>query len=876
MGRVGTWFARGLTALVVLALLVALGVAATTTVLVRRSLPTLDGELAVPGLDARVSVQRDAAGIPTIVARTSDDLFRAQGYVHAQDRFWEMDVRRHITAGRVSELFGDTQLDTDRFVRTLGWRRVAEQELAILAPDTRRMLEAYAEGVNAWIGDQRGSRLSLEHALLPVAGARGYEAEPWTPVDSLAWLKAMAWDLRSNLEDELLRGRLQTVDLGDGRDWQELFPTYPYDRHETILSADDLASAADYDPADGTRDASDDATAGEAADDGEGEVAAALDAALAQAQQALAGAPQLLGDGAEDGIGSNSWVIAPERSATGGALLANDPHLGPAQPSLWYQVGLRCAEVTEDCPWHVAGFSFSGVPGIIIGQNADVAWGFTNLGPDVADLYVEQLDGDRYRTEDGWQDLEVTTEAIAIAGGGSEELTIRATRNGPLFSEVSAAGRDIAQGPQGAAGDQAAVHASGEVAFAVALRWTALEPANTMDGVPAFMRATDFESFRAAAADFLVPSQNLVYADVEGHIGYQAPGRIPVRSTGDGTVPVPGWTGEHTWERYLDFEELPFAFDPPDGQLVTANQAVLPPDEEPFLTVDPDAGYRARRIHELLGERDRLTLDDLLEIQLDNHNGNAEQLVPFLLAVDDVDDEAATAQRVLRDWDLQDDADAAGAAVFNATWAHLLRRTFTDELPDWAAPSGGSRWWEVVRALVDEPDSPWWDDRGTEQVETRDDVLAASLGDATTELVERFGDDPADWRWGAMHTLLLRHGTFGDSGIAPVEALFNRGPLEVAGGTSVVNANGWDASQGYEVTWVPSMRYLVDTNDLDAGRWIHLTGQSGRPFSTHYTDQAELWRDGGMLRLPFSSDAVDAAAEHTLTLTPGDATPPAG
>jgi len=452
-----------------------------------------------------------------------------------------------------------------------------------------------------------------------------------------------------------------------------------------------------------------------------------------------------------------------------------------------------------------------------------------------------------------------------VAGGDDVEITIRATRNGPLFSDVSGGGEEIAAGPRGARAPDAEPGAD----YAVALRWTALEPVDTMDAVPAFMRSRDWDSFREAAAKFQVPSQNLVYADVDGHIGYQAPGRIPVRTAGDGTVPVPGWTGEHDWERYLDFEELPFTFDPPSHAIVTANQAVLPDGVAPFLTMDADAGFRGQRINDLLGDRDGLTLDDLLAVQTDNHNANAEVLVPYLLDVT-VDGEAGQAQEVLRDWDLQDDADSAGGAIFNATWRHLLAKTFHDELPEYARPSGGSRWWEVVRGLVEEPDSPWWDDATTDAVETRDDVLAAALTDAHAEVVDRFGDDPAEWRWGAMHTLLLRHQTFGDSGIGPVERLFNRGPLETAGGVSIVNATGWNAAEGYEVNWVPSMRYLVDTSDLDAGRWVHLTGQSGRPFSDHYTDQAETWRDGGMLPLPFTPAAVETAAATTQTLTPSD------
>lgn len=847
----------GLAAVLVIALVAGV---VTGTVLTRRSFPTTAGSLELAGLDAPVTVLRDASGIPTIVASTSDDLFRAQGYVHAQDRFWEMDSRRHITAGRLSELFGPSQVSTDAFVRTLGWRRTAEAELALIEPETRRMLDAYAQGVNAWLDGRSGSQLSLEHALLPLSGPRGYVPEPWTAADSLAWLKAMAWDLRSNLEDELLRARLSAEDLGPGRDWRTLFPTAPLDRHPPILPAGGELVDGRFVPGTGLTDPADAPVAQPAAAPLDEDLAAVL----AAAHEALTTAPQLLGDGRHDGLGSNSWVIAPERSATGTALLANDPHLGPSQPSLWYQVGLRCEPVGPDCPYHVLGFSFSGVPGIVIGQNDRVAWGFTNLGPDVADLVIEELDGDRVRTPDGHAQLTVLTETIRVAGDDDVELTVRIGPNGPLFSDVSEAGAGVAAGPLGAA----AADADAE-AYAVALRWTALTPGTTVDAIPRLMRAHDWASFRDGARRFLVPSQALVYADVDGHIGFQAPGWIPVRRSGDGTLPERGWDPDAGWERLLEFEELPWTFDPDEGLIVTANQPVLPEGQLPFTSVDHNQGHRAARIHELLADRDQLTLDELLEVQLDNHNANAAVLVPALLAVTaDDDGPVAAVQELLTGWDLQDDADSAAAAAFNATWRHLLARTFHDELPEWAWPSGAGRWWEVVHALLDDPDDPWWDDLTTDERESRDVILHAAMRDAHDELTDRLGRDLERWTWGELHALTATHQTFGSSGIGPVERLFNRGPYPLAGGSDVVNANGWVAYEGYEVSWVPSMRYLVDLGDLDAGRWIHLTGQSGRPFHRHYADQAQPWADGATLPIAFTPGAVETAAVDVLELVP--------
>ena len=870
-----------------LAVVVAVAIVVVTVagvVAARRSFPEVSGTVQLAGLSGPVTVQRDAEGIPTIIARDARDLFMAQGFVHAQDRFWEMDFRRHVTAGRVSELFGSSSVGTDRFIRTLGWRRVAEQEIALLDGPALLMLESYAAGVNAWMDGRRGSALSLEHALLPLTGASGYRPEPWTPVDSLAWLKAMAWDLRSNMETEIERGRLIGTDLGPGRSWQDLYPGFDAQSYPTILpwggavvdgrfipaSGDEVAPTgvpATLLPASGDRvPPAPRATAGDAgAGSGTAHALgvradhAAVDSALAATQLALSAAPQLLGDGSGPGIGSNSWAIGPRRSATGSALLANDPHLGPSQPSLWYQVRLRCAPVSEACPYDVGGFSFSGMPGIIIGHNADIAWAFTNLGPDVADLVVERIVDGTVITVDGPVPLVTRTETIRVAGGEDVELTVRTTPHGPLLSDVSGDVAEVAE---------TLLPTSTGAEYAVALQWTALTPGRTANAVPGLMTARDFDAFRRAAADFEVPSQNLLYADTAGNIAYQAPGRIPVRAGHDGSVPVPGWTGVATWQRNLSFDELPYTLNPEVGMIVTANQLVLPPGSTPFLHVDVSAGQRGGRIVELLGDRDDLTLDDLATVQFDNHNTNASTLVPYLVATPSEDAAVRTVQELLVAWDHQDDADSAASAAFNATWRALLQRTFHDELPDWAWPTGGGRWWEVVRGLLDDPESAWWHDDALTQIQTRDDVLLLAMADAHAELTDLLGPDPDAWRWGELHTLTLQHQTFGASGIGPIERIFNRGPLEVSGGTDIINSNSWSAVDGYEVNWVPSMRMLMDLSDLDAGRWIHLTGQSGRPFHRHYTDQAERWRVGDYAPMTFTPEATERSTVRTLTLQP--------
>jgi penicillin amidase len=822
---------------------------------VQRSFPQTAGELTLAGLDADVTVTRDDAGVPQLVADSATDLFAAQGYVHAQDRFWEMDFRRHVTAGRLSELFGPGQVATDAFVRTLGWRDVAEQEVEALDETALAYYEAYARGVNAYLDARGGADLSLEYAILGLQNP-GYEPEPWTPADSVAWLKAMAWDLRSNLETEIDRALLSAT--LEPELVADLYPPYPADRHPTIVTESTALSA----PAGGSPGAPASPETSTAAD------AAAVvptgTASLESLDAVLDGLPELLGRAGTD-IGSNSWVVAGEHTETGLPLLANDPHLGPAMPSIWYQMGLRCRTVSEACPFDVAGFTFSGLPGVIIGHNASIAWGFTNLGPDVADLYLERVEGDAYELDGTMRPLVVRTETIRVAGGEDVKLRVRSTGRGPLVSDVSADIGRIAADPPGEA-------ESAEGDLALSLQWTALEPGRTPAAIFAINASTDWESFREAARLFEVPAQNLVYADVEGNIGYQAPGRIPVRRGGDGTAPQEGWSSGNGWTGMVPFEDLPSVYNPPAGYIVTANNAVTAPGSRPFLTSDWDAGYRADRIDDLLrglvDEGEPLTVDDMAAIQGDDFNAAAAALVPRLLELDG-SGRVGSAQRVLAEWNAHDDADSAASALFNVFWKTLLDSTFRPHLPESHPPAGGSRWFLIVERLLDQPDSAWWR-TGDGGASGLDEVLARTLADAWSETVELLGDDPDAWEWGDLHRLEIRNASFGSSGIAPIEWLVNRGPWELSGGSSVVDASGWDLPNGYAVDWVPSMRMVIDLDDFDRSTWINLTGASGHAFHPHYTDQTDAWAAHETRPWAFTPDAVERATVDALVLEPAD------
>ena len=852
-------------------IVIAVAVAFFVTWTIQRSFPQTDGTLTLDGLEAGVTVQRDASGVPTITAESSDDLFFAEGFVHAQDRFFEMDFRRHVTAGRVAEMFGESQAGTDAFLRTLGWRKVAEAEVAAMDDVTLGYYEAYADGVNAYLSSRSGSELSLEYAVLGIQNP-DYLPEPWEPADSVAWLKAMAWDLRGNIEDEVERSLL-VAELADGgadtaetqATLDQLYPGYPFDENPVIVPQLTTApgEGTDAEPAalEGTDDGTD-------TGDAQGAVTA-ID--WQEAADVVEAASMLVGDVGE-GIGSNSWVVSGDLTDTGLPLLANDPHLGASLPSVWYQVQLKCAEVTDSCPFDMGGFSFSGLPGIVIGHNQRIAWGFTNLTTDVTDLYVERVEGDQYWCDGVLVPLEESTETIKVAGGDDIELTIRSTIHGPIISGLVDDFTTIADDPAPGLAAGGAVAAppgvEGDAEYALSLRWTALDPGTAATAVFALSTAQDFEEFRLAASLFDVPAQNLIYADVDGNIGYQAPGRLPVRGAGDGWMPQPGWDSSYDWTGFIPFADLPMAYNPASGYIVTANNAIVTDDYDYFLSRDWDYGYRAARIVHLIERRAAegpLTAQDMRRIQMDSEMWIGKRLTAALDEVD-IDGPAGDAVDLLTTWDVQNEASSPAAAYANVLWSNLVQNLFA-EREEPLPIDGQGRLFTVVAALLDDPADPLWTNPAID-VDGMDEMLALSAEEAYDELSGLQGTDVDAWRWGDLHAITLTNDTLGSSGIAPIEALFNRGPFPVSGGASVVNATGWELGTSYATTTVPSMRMVIDLSDFDASTWVHLTGASGHAFHEHYTDQTEDWSVGIQRPWAFSAKAVDAAATQTLVLTP--------
>jgi penicillin amidase len=793
---------------------------------VRRSFPKVEGSIPIPGLSDEVEIIRDSMGVPHIYAATEHDLFMALGYIHAQDRFFQMDLSRHIGAGRLSEMFGESQVETDIFLRTMGWTHLAEEEKRNLDARSLEILQSYADGVNAYLAEHQGAELSLEYVLLSLLSP-DYDLEPWEISNTLTWAKVMAFDLSGNSSgwQDLTRAKMYKQ-LGEEKA-KDLFLEYP-SKHpfivpepssrETLLDADAQMVGGKVEPNSSTL-------------------------------------PAISWTQTGPLVGSNSWVISGTRTTTGSPLLANDPHLGIQMPSIWYEVGLHCQPISEVCSSNVTGFTFAGAPGVIIGHNSNIAWGFTNVGPDVLDLFIEKINPEnpnQYEFDGEWRDMTLVDETIKVAGGEPINITVRHTHHGPIYSDIDDAFENLSE----------TTNLEVPSSYAVSVRWTALEPSSIFKAILNMNLASDWASFRDALRDFNVPSQNMIYADVNGNIGYQTPGNIPIRASGDGLLPVLGWTGEYEWQGYIPFEELPTSYNPPQGFIVTANNAIVGSEYPYSISKTWDLGYRANRISELIQSHDKISIQDIQAIQRDSFHAMGPVLIPILSTLSFEDQELTQYVLALESWDYQNNADSRQAAIFNTFWRHLLLETFSDEIPD-NIPNSSSAFL-IIENLINNPQNEWWDDIDTTDIETRDMIMTRALKDAINELEELLGKNDGDWQWGDLHTRTFRS----NLGIGPLALIFNRGPFPTDGSSSVVNNTSWNEAKGYDVVVLPSMRMIVDLSNLENSFTIHTTGQSGHAFHPHFIDMADLWGKNLLHPMLWSRGQVEAAQGSTLTLTP--------
>jgi penicillin amidase len=773
-------------------LALALAAGAGLAVFAASTFPKQRGELRVQGLAGPVTIETDAHGIPTVKAGSFEDALFGQGYVHARDRLWQMEWQRRVGAGRLSEILGARGLPADRFLRTVGFRRAAEAALSSLSARTRAALDAYARGASAYLAADRAR--SAEFALLRA------KAEPFTAVDSLTWAKMMAWDLALNARDEIRRAAY-VVKVGPERAAQ-MFPPAP--ATPTILLDEEWASGF------GSRVPTGNQAPAQAA-----ETASRISARWWERLDAAFGSVAALGLTGDE-LGSNSWVVSGARTTTGKPLLANDPHLGLHAPSTWYLVRLEAPGLS------VIGASLPGVPGVIIGHNARVAWAFTSLEPDVQDLYLEELDSAdpaRYRFREEWKAFDKRDETIHVKGAPDEVLTVRSSVHGPLVTDVLA-GADRLGAP-------------------VALRWTGLDPDDTTaEALLGYDTAANWQEFLASASRFKAPAQNVLYADVDGHIGYTATGAIPIREKGDGTLPVSG-AGAHEWLGTIPFEKLPRVLDPARGYIVTANHRVASGRYPYLFTSDWPEPYRAMRIAERIEAGGRLSPEAFGAIQLDVASNQARELLPLLLDTKPSDAAGRDALERLSRWDGTFGGDSVPASIY-AAWYAALSTMPDDELGESVPGNVRSRF--LINTLSS--DSPWCDDVRTPRRETCAEFKTAALDRALALLRRKLGPDPSSWRWSRLHVARSPHDVF--DRVPLLGRLFS---LETprGGDASTVNVGAYRRDGSFVMTAGPSYRQVVDLSDLSRSRFVITTGQSGNVFDALYRDQMPLWRDGRSL-----------------------------
>jgi penicillin amidase len=791
-------------------LLIIIILSITAVFLVRKPWPETNGVLKVAGLQAQVKILRDETGVPNIYALNEHDLFFAQGYVHAQDRLWQMEFFRRFGSGRLSEILGQGALDFDKQARYFGIRRIAEESWPEIDPDTRVMMEDYCKGVNTYV-ETHHDRLPLEFSMI------GVKFEPWTPVDTIAWGTLMAYfTQRFNHDYEIFRARA-VADLGEEAA-NTLLP--PYAENTPLVVPKEvgnykwLRGVSMYYPKD---------------------------------------EKNLIGD--LTFMGSGAWVVDGKHSETGKPIIANDPHLPTWLPSSWYENGLHGGR------YDTVGFTLPGVPWVMLGHNKNIGWGFANMNPDVEDFYIEKLDDPKhpkqYEYKGKWHDLKVIHETINVKKDKPVELEIYVTNHGVIMN-------DLFKMP--------------ESVQPLALSWALKDGRQVTRAIGMYSRANNWKEFRTALKYWEAIGQTFLYADVEGNIGLQTAGIIPIRVPKDlGIEPEPGWTGEYDWKGYIPFEEMPSAYNPDCGYLFSANSRVAPDDYPYLISYDWfSPGYRAQRMKQLLDEhiatKKTFSLKDMRDMQADTFSIPATLLTPYLLSLKPANEEEAKIVKYLQSWDFKFGVDSIGATIFDSWSSFLMDDTFNDEL-DKLGMNGevGFPWLKrmvTIIELMKDPHNIWFDDIKTAKRENRDDIVRRSFSDTLTWLEKHYGKDPAQWKWGRVHTVQFAHQPMNQAG-GILRNFFSSKVYPLPGSNYSINlAYCSRGENGFDVWASASMRMILDVNNWDGMLAIGVTGQCAHLFHKNRMDQLDKWLKVDYYTSPFTDSAVKSNAKKTLELKP--------
>ena len=794
----------------------------------RRPVPKKKGKVSFVGLHETVEIITDRYGVPHIYAQNEDDLYFAQGYMHAQERLWQMEFNRRIGSGRLSELFGEIAIEADRFSRRIGMHRSAAEDVSGISEHSKRILDAYTHGVNASIKRQK-RKLPLEFTLLR------FKPASWTAADSILWAKMMGWNLGGNWETEIVRAQL-VAKLGAER--AALLETGYDPRHPLIIPP-----GVEYQ---------------------------GINLGLLEQYEQL---KQLSGFGMLGA--SNNWVVDGTMTVTGSPILCNDPHLGQAAPSIWYECHLVAGDID------VVGVSFPGAPGVIIGHNRHIAWGVTNAVSDVEDLYIEKFNPHnphQYEYQGKWEEAKVLREEIFVKGK-KEPLVeeVRITRHGPILTSIAHPSADNKSGQNGNSGEPAELP--------LALRWIGLEQSHILEAIHKLSLASNWEQFRDAVRDWDVPAQNFVYADDNGNIGYFMAGAIPMRAKGQALLPSPGWTGEYEWTGLIPFDELPQTYNPEQHFIVTANNRVVNDDYPYYITNEWLNGYRAQRIRDFLiskSGRGKLAPSDMAEIQSDQYALPAVEIVPHILKISTKAPLEKAASGTLRSWDKILSPNSAGAAIYTTFLSKLEGIVFGAVFGDnetlmqsylgigsvILSPQNGyaSRSRPFLIRLLNTRDDSWFANTAIPNgPHTWDTAVAAAFTAAIEELHEKLGGNSARWQYGKIHKMTYSHpiGT-----IKPLDKVFNRGPFPIGGDIDTVNMGSNMPNKPEVVVTVPSYRQIVNLADMKSSLSIHAPGQSGHPASKHYDDFIKPWLRVEHHPMLFDRSMIEANAEGTIRLMP--------
>ena len=813
-------------------------------------MPLPDHEIDVTGLPLSdfVEVIRDERGIPHIYGTNVDDILFAQGYVHAQDRFWQLEFWSHLSTGRLASLIGEPGVGADLLFRTFGFHKVALEEYENLEPEFKNDLINYTAGINAYIESRPQNRLSLEHFVLQFLNPE-YVVGTYEPHYPLAWAKMMAYDLNGNYTSEISNSK--TFNTLSPEIYNLLIPPYP-EEHPYIVEEWE----------------------------GRGTFASTGKANNFQQMTQSFFIKYVTKDmQTNQSLGSNSWVVDGTLTDTGLPLLANDPHLSVQLPAIWYENGLHCFPKNRDCQLDTVGFSFAGSPYVIIGYNSDIAWGLTNMGPDVQDLFIEKINPgneNQYQVDDEWIDMQRTTEIIEVAGSDPIVIEVRETHHGPIVSDRSFPINLSSEEGESTFREEARIDLPDN--FAVSLSWSALIPGETFVGIRDFNYASNWEEFREATKKFDVPAQNLLYADRDGNIGYQSPGKLPIRRDGlHGDLPIEGWLSENDWQGFVDFEELPYTLNPSSGYIITANQSVHPDQPWPNYYA---RGYRAEAIERVINQymSGKISVDDMQAMQINNFDYSAAYVLPYVFNNVYIDSQVLTE---LKEWAISEEKfemniESTGAAAWAVFYKTLAEQTFEELVVfDNAGneislqPGNSDSTSEIFRTLLKDPNHIMWDDVNTSGKENLTDILERTLSISDKTIVEIFdSSDSDDWEWGKIHTITYPTNLLGEAGIPILTGLVNIGPVETSGSNFAINSTDWGFGDDFTIGSYPSMRMVVDLSNLDNSRTVLPSGQSGHVMSKYYDDQVDNWIENDMYANYFSREIVELNQKDLMYLRP--------